>query len=205
MASSAFISVHSTAAPAFAVRLSGEIVAWNEAAERLLGYTDAEALGKRCFSLLRGRDGFGNAHCVSRCPMSVMVERREPTARFEVIYCGATGEDIPAMVTPLVVSPGDGGECVLVHLLERRRLSEVVREGDEGGLPGAPTSLVHRLTRREIEVLRLLAAGLGTREMAERLGISKVTVANHVENLLRKLDVHSRLQAVVLAHRSGLL
>ncbi|CAA9545229.1 MAG: Two-component transcriptional response regulator, LuxR family [uncultured Thermomicrobiales bacterium] len=60
-----------------------------------------------------------------------------------------------------------------------------------------------RLTRREREVLTLMAEGLGDREVAERLCVSKDTVRTHMGNLLDKLGVESRLQAVLLAARHG--
>jgi DNA-binding NarL/FixJ family response regulator len=58
-----------------------------------------------------------------------------------------------------------------------------------------------KLTRREAEVLRLLAQGLTQREIAGRLSISPKTVGTHIEHVLRKLGVHSRAQAVALALR----
>jgi DNA-binding NarL/FixJ family response regulator len=61
------------------------------------------------------------------------------------------------------------------------------------------------LSRRELEVLRLLAIGLNTRAAAERLHVSPATVRNHVQNLFAKLDVHSRLEAVAYASRHRLL
>jgi two-component system, NarL family, nitrate/nitrite response regulator NarL len=57
------------------------------------------------------------------------------------------------------------------------------------------------LTRRETEVLRLLAQGLTQREIAGRLTISPKTVGTHIEHVLRKLGVHSRAQAVALVFR----
>jgi two-component system, NarL family, nitrate/nitrite response regulator NarL len=57
------------------------------------------------------------------------------------------------------------------------------------------------LTRRETEVLRLLAQGLTQREIAGRLTISSKTVGTHIEHVLRKLGVHSRAQAVALVFR----
>jgi two-component system, NarL family, nitrate/nitrite response regulator NarL len=57
------------------------------------------------------------------------------------------------------------------------------------------------LTRRETEVLRLLAQGLSQREIAGRLTISPKTVGTHIEHVLRKLGVHSRAQAVALVFR----
>jgi two-component system response regulator DesR len=61
------------------------------------------------------------------------------------------------------------------------------------------------LTRRELEVLRLTAHGLSTAVIGQRLHISRVTVRNHVQNILWKLDVHNRLQAVAYAARHGFL
>ena len=59
------------------------------------------------------------------------------------------------------------------------------------------------LTEREREILRLVAAGLQNKEIAQKLGISLATVRNHVHNILEKLEVHSRLEAVLLAFRQG--
>jgi two-component system NarL family response regulator len=62
-----------------------------------------------------------------------------------------------------------------------------------------------RLTEREMEVLRLVARGLGNREIARKLFISENTVKNHVRNILEKLQLHSRMEAVVYAVREKLL
>lgn len=61
------------------------------------------------------------------------------------------------------------------------------------------------LTPREHEVLGLLAHGLGTREIAERLYLSHHTVRNHVRNVLAKLGAHSKLEAVTIAAREGIV
>jgi ATP/maltotriose-dependent transcriptional regulator MalT len=78
-----------------------------------------------------------------------------------------------------------------------RRLLEAIRGDDVPGPPG--------ITRREREVLRLLAEGLTNRQIAERLVVSEHTVHRHVTNILSKLDLPSRTAAAALAVRSGLL
>jgi DNA-binding NarL/FixJ family response regulator len=65
--------------------------------------------------------------------------------------------------------------------------------------------LLAQLTPRERQLLPLLAEGLDDMAMAERLGISRKTVRNHMVNVLDKLEVHSRLQALVLAVHYGLV
>ena len=60
------------------------------------------------------------------------------------------------------------------------------------------------LTARELEVLELMAEGVGQAEIANRLVISPRTAGTHIQHILEKLDVHSRAQAVALAHMRGL-
>jgi DNA-binding NarL/FixJ family response regulator len=69
--------------------------------------------------------------------------------------------------------------------------------------PFAPDELLASLTAREQEVLRLLADGLNQRDIADALVISPKTVGTHIERILEKLGVHSRVQAVALAYREG--
>jgi LuxR family maltose regulon positive regulatory protein len=68
-----------------------------------------------------------------------------------------------------------------------------------------PSPLVEPLTERELEVLRLVAAGLSTRRIAEELYLSVNTVKTHVKSLYSKLNVHSRAQAIKCARELGLL
>ena len=76
-----------------------------------------------------------------------------------------------------------------------------VREtGASAGREPAP-----ELTARQYETLALLADGLGTAEIAAKLGVAEETARNHIRRLLRQLDAHTRLQAVVRAYRLGLL
>ncbi|MDQ3957822.1 MAG: response regulator transcription factor, partial [Actinomycetota bacterium] len=62
-----------------------------------------------------------------------------------------------------------------------------------------------RLTERELEVLKLVAKGLNNRDIGQELFISENTVKNHVRNILEKLHLHSRMEAVVYAVREKLL
>jgi two-component system NarL family response regulator len=75
----------------------------------------------------------------------------------------------------------------------------MIKKGDEKQLP-AP-----RLTDRELEVLKLVARGLNNRDIAKELFISENTVKNHIRNILEKLQLHSRMEAVVYAVREKLL
>jgi DNA-binding NarL/FixJ family response regulator len=68
-----------------------------------------------------------------------------------------------------------------------------------------PDSIAPRLTQRELDVLRLVARGLNNKDIASDLFISENTVKNHVRNMLEKLQLHSRMEAVMYAVREKLL
>lgn len=80
----------------------------------------------------------------------------------------------------------------LAPLLKKRLEEPDVVESNEEGL-----------TKREMEVLKLIAEGLYNKEIADRLTISEKTVKNHVSNIFRKINVSDRTQAAVFAIRSG--
>lgn len=90
-----------------------------------------------------------------------------------------------------VFTPGLAG----LVLGEYRRLSDA---------PASPDVDTPRLTERETEVLRLVAKGLSYKQIAERLFLSHRTVQNHVQNTLRKLQMHNRVQLVRYAIEQGL-
>jgi len=72
-------------------------------------------------------------------------------------------------------------------------------------ISGAAAHIPFGLTAREVEVLRLLAGGTSTRDIAAGLGISVHTTRNHVQNIIRKCDAHSKLEAVSMALREGVI
>lgn len=73
------------------------------------------------------------------------------------------------------------------------------------GAEARPAGALPKLTDRELEVLNLVARGLNNREIAEKLFISENTVKNHVRNILEKLQLHSRVEAVMYAVKEKLL
>lgn len=72
-----------------------------------------------------------------------------------------------------------------------------------GARPEVPEQ--SRLTQRQLEVLQLLAEGKSTAQIADELVLSKTTVRNHIAHLLANLGVHTRVQAVIMAAREGLI
>jgi DNA-binding NarL/FixJ family response regulator len=83
-------------------------------------------------------------------------------------------------------------------------LGDVLRELAAGESDPGGSHELAGLTRREREVLQCMVDGLSRNEIAERLGLSANTVRTHTQNLLTKLDLHSALEAITLAMRTGM-
>ncbi|WP_414690302.1 response regulator [Nocardioides sp.] len=124
---------------------------------------------------------------------------------YEAVKSGASGyllkdssiEEVAQAVR--VVSEGQSliSPSMAVKLIDEfKQISRPEKGAVGGGL---------RLTDRELEVLRLVATGMNNREIAKQLVISENTVKNHVRNILEKLQLHSRMEAVMYAVKEKLL
>ena len=203
-----FENLVDTTEPAFACNCNGRIVDWNQGAERLLGHASSDVVGRHCFQVLDGKDVFGNRFCHERCAIRSMILRREPVNPWQLNYQTASRERIDVVVAPFVLSGNSTSDFIVVHVLRPvDNTAEATGAGVAGqqghavtrAEPETEDSCAEELTARETEILRLLAAGTTTRDIVSRLSISEDTVRTHIRNILNKLDVHSRLQAVCLA------
>jgi PAS domain S-box-containing protein len=205
-------------AAAFATDEKGRIAIWNKGAQDILGYSASRVLGKSCHEILCGRDVFGNRFCDRQCVLNFMVERHETVRHFELDVRTESGEIVPTNVS-IVVLPGPRArQYTLVHFIEKvdrnREANALVRRilteqhplsESRPAVADAPSTQSLSLTSREMQILRLLAEGTSTKGIADSLFISVTTTRNHVQNILRKLEVHSKLEAVSLALRTHLL
>lgn len=116
----------------------------------------------------------------------------ETAAEYPVSVVDKAGSVVPAEISSVALE-AEGQVVGVFGLVELHDLPTAVR----GPVP--------ELTPRQAEVLRHLAAGCSTAQIAAHLGISRQTVRNHVRDLLARLGVHSRLEAVVHAHALGLV
>jgi len=198
--------------PVYATDENNRIISWNRATEQLLGHRAADAVGKECYALIAGTDIYGNDFCDRECNVMKMVRRNRVVKRFDMDLRRTSGHAIRAHCAILVVPGPSASRFSIVHLLE-----EAEEEAPRGksrettSVPDRPLQLPSscsaraQLTPREQHVLRMLATGAGTREIADSLFISPTTVRTHVRNLLHKMRVHSRLEAVLNAVRDHLM
>jgi PAS domain S-box-containing protein len=194
----------------FVTGADGRVVLWNRAAEKILGHSAREVMGRGCCDLFAGRDEHGNRLCYVGCAVRSLVKIGEPVQSFDMRTRTKAGRPVWLSIT--ILSVGAGGERRLTAHLFRdvtatKELLTLVHERLGALRTGADTAppAADTLTRRELEVLRLMAQGLNTAATAERLHVSRATVRNHVQNIFAKLEVHSRLEAVARATRERLL
>jgi DNA-binding NarL/FixJ family response regulator len=144
----------------------------------------------------------------ARLPVRVLILTTFDLDEYVVgaLRAGASGflaKDVPAEDLVAAIHTVAAGEAVVAPRILRRLLD---RFADHLPDPdAAPPRELDGLTQREREVLMLVAKGLSNAEIATSLGVSETTVKTHVGNLLTKLGLRDRVQAVVLAYESGLV
>ncbi len=152
---------------------------------------------------------------LSGVEVTARVVRADPQIRVLVLSASGEQNDVLEAVKA-------GATGYLVKSASREELLEAVRSVANGnpvftpGLAGlvlgeyrrlagpASSGSAPRLTERETEILRLVAKGLSYKQIAERLVLSHRTVQNHVQNVLNKLQLHSRVELVRYAIKQGL-
>jgi DNA-binding NarL/FixJ family response regulator len=124
---------------------------------------------------------------------------------YDSLRAGASGfllKDVPPEDLVAAVRTVARGETLLAPAVTRRLIEEFLRRPPPG--TERPPDLA-QLTEREVEVLGLIGRGLSNAEIATTLFVAETTVKTHVGQILRKLDLRDRVQAVVLAYESGLV
>ena len=131
--------------------------------------------------------------------LSASTDPRAVTEAMKAGFRGFVPKDAPLSTVVEAIRTALGGRSVVIPASRSKPMSGSTR----GGV--SATLLASGLTTREREVLELLVAGLGSRAIAERLQISMNTVRTHVQSVLTKLQVHSRLEAAAFAVRHELV
>jgi DNA-binding NarL/FixJ family response regulator len=127
---------------------------------------------------------------------------------FEAIRAGASGyllKDIPLDEVADVVRAVHGGQSLINPSMAAKLLTEFAALNKRDQEERAEQVPPPKLTDREMQVLKLVAKGMNNRDIAKELFISENTVKNHVRNILEKLQIHSRMEAVMIAVREKLI
>jgi PAS domain S-box-containing protein len=213
----------------FIVDANKRIIRWNKGAEIILGYSEVEVLNRDCFQVISGKIAPDKARCSPNCQMHAGALKGVPQKNFDLLTQANNGTHLWLNMT--VISPVDFDEPFVAHIVRdvtcEKRTALALEQfmanlGSSGLIPNdistekpmssypiaqhsTPDKTSIALSGREIQVLTLLAEGLSTKSMAQKLNISHFTARNHIQNILVKLDLHSKAQAVSYAFKKGIL
>lgn len=211
-----FDLLEGTADAAFSVTDEGEICSWNKGAEKLFGYSRAEALSETCHSLLQGRGTLGTQVCGESCSIRDCAAKHIAIPNYDLEVKTRSRRRMWVSVSTLVYENFRNHRRLIVHfahdITERRRGEELLRKvtalsrqlatiPDVIGRP-APIS---PLSEQEKEILHMFSVGKNSAEIARKLGITLQTLRNHLHHINRKLHTHNRLEAVTHAVQRKLL
>ena len=203
---------------AYAMGLDRRILFWNWNAERILGHSAQQIVGRQDYEVLFGLpEQFPVPTCSAECMTISRADARRIAPVAQLQMRSASGERKRVSLMTLVVPHAQNAPSVLVHLFHERA-SEAWDNGTNGSarasdspppLNNPPGSAEHNsgltlLTARELEVVRLLAAGEGIEAIRERLHLSSHTVLNHIRHAREKLHAPTRLALVLTSLRLGL-
>ncbi len=211
-----FTLLRGTTDAAFCVTEEGEILSWNKAAEKLLGYSAAEAVHKTCYDILEGMGPLGTRVCHQHCSVAECTKGDTEIPNFDMSVRTRSGERLWVNMSTIVFDNQRTGRRLLVHMAhditEQKKneelmqkmleLSKQVTSLAEASVRAAP---IAALSDQEKHVLRLFAEGKDSDDVARALGISPQTLRNHLHHINQKLRTHNRLEAVMNAIQRKLI
>lgn len=206
-----FDLLEGTADAAFAVTDQCEICSWNKAAEKLFGYGRAEAIGKGCQPLLRGRASLGIEVWGDNCAIRDCIARGVDVPNYDLEVKVRSGRRMWISVSTLLYNKSTRNHRrLIVHIAhdisERKKSEELLHKMTELSRQLASISdvtgrlaPVSPLSEHEREILQLFSVGKNSTEIARKLGITLQTLRNHLHHINQKLHTHNRLEAVTHA------
>lgn len=217
-----FQALASAADGAFVINKEQHIIYWNPAAQEILGYVSAEVSNQPCYEIVAGCDGQDRLICHEHCRVAMTALSGGIVTNYDArVRTKANGLRWVNMSTFTFPVNSGGTGLVLVHLFrdvtQKKQQEQFIDQMLAAAQnlqnetpPQAPSSVPvesrsTNLTDREREVLSLLSQGLSTNDIAHSLSISASTARNHIRNILQKLHVHNRLEAVIYAFKHGLV
>ena len=183
---------------------NGLVIYMNQRAEDLLGKEPGGAVGRPCHEMIGGQAADGTPKCQHNCEIGQMIRNGEEVEPYTVRINNDDGDErwLQLLVIPYTNGEGDdrGAHCAL-----RIDRTHIIQSYLDRVAARTPVNVDRnfnidesRLSKREREVLELLAEDQNLYEIAEQLNVSYYTVRNHVQHILGKMGVHSTLEAVAL-------
>ena len=212
-----FTLLQHTSDAAFSVTEEGEILSWNKGAERIFGYSAAEAVHKTCYEILEGMGPLGTRVCHQHCSVAECAAgNTTEIPNFDMSVKTRSGQRLWINMSTLVFDNQRTGRRLLIHLAhditEQKKSEELThkmldlsKQLSSVGESSVRAEPIAPLSEQEKHVLRLFAEGKDSDEVARTLEISPQTLRNHLHHINQKLRTHNRLEAVINAIQRKLI
>ncbi len=190
------LSILSAGNALYSVSLDQRIVQWGELAEQIA--PREVALGRTCYEVMNEVNPRNAASCRENCAVIALARLGRAHRDFTLRGRSVDGETPLFAISVLLAGDEAGSVDSVLHLV---RCSGAEQEATAA----SPAAEDASLTPRQVEVLRCLARGLTPAQIASDLGVTPITVRNHVQGAMDRLGAKSRLEAVLSAMCLGLL
>jgi len=180
----------------FAIDDARRIVYRNQAFDDMFQRAAAESLGRKCYEVVCGRTLEGKNFCNPDCPVGKSLLQGQPVKNFDLAVPRDDSQTLWLSVGAIPASEASD-KTVAIFTLRPIRVAGIPLHHDRDNRPNTDGAL----TRRERQILDLLAQGLNARTLARQLHIKYVTARNHIQHIYEKLGVHNRAEAVSYACR----
>lgn len=211
-----FALLEGTTDAAFTVTEEGEILSWNNGAEKLFGYPRGTAVHKTCYEILEGMGPLGTRVCHEHCSVVECAGGNTEIPNFDMSVKTRSGKRVWINMSTIVFENQRTGRRLLIHLAhditEQKKgeklthkmleLSKQLSSLGEGSVHAEPVS---PLSEQEKNILHMFAEGKDSEEVTHLLGISPQTLRNHLHHINQKLRTHNRLEAVMNAIQRKLI
>ncbi len=190
----------------FAIDGTHRIVYQNRTFTEIFPHQSSLPPRRKCYEVLCGRTLDGKKFCHPDCPVGKSLLKGRPVENFDLSVPRNDGKPVWINVGAVPVS-GVFDNVAAIFMLRPISASGTLFRliSDKQETSGISPDIGYRLTRRERQILILLARGLDTKALANTLHISYVTARNHIQHIYAKLGVHNRVEAVSYVFRNGLM
>lgn len=183
----------------------GKILYLNPRAEELLEVEESLSLGRPCHEVVAGKDSEGKPWCSDCCQVNELVGRGEEVEPYTMRIGNGGDEAHWCQMLVIPFRPNGNEATYLAHCAFNMDRTHLIESFLDRVAARTPLNVDRdfdleksRLSKREREVLELLAEDENLYSIAEKLNVSYYTVRNHVQHILGKMGVHSTLEAVAL-------
>jgi len=189
----------------FASDASGQIIYANKSFLYLCNRSLSDILGHPCYEMVQAQTLNGENFCRPDCPIVQATKRNDSIEHFDLMIPQLNSADVWVNIGVLF-APAEWQPAKVIFTVRPFSVHRILdRFSSSQKLTTQSKTNDHKLTRRQQQIIRLLAQSSDARTIADTLHISYATVRNHINNIYHKLGIHSRAEVISYAYDNGFI